>query len=178
MSNDPLKGEKQKKELKTRITWAIIISAYLGAYFGHERVLYESGGEDIISNLSSVMSDFYTMKEMILPLTGIKVMLPGALCLIPTDMGMIFVGLLFGCLYSLNQYTEYVTKGKERKGQEYGSGSFNTNYGGLINSYVMSPPLLKEAMINGEIKITYWDYVLFRMKKVFGKGKTGRKKFT
>ena len=176
MGNDPLKGENAKKELKSRIIWVLILSSYLGAFIGSERLYYESKGQDLISNISDVMQDIYSAREMILPVFNIKVFLPGALCLIPTDPGMIFVGLLFGSIYALNQYTEFISKGKERKGEEYGSGSFNTAYESLLNNYVMSPPLLKEAMINGEIKITYSDYLRWRMKKIFGFGNMGRKK--
>ena len=176
MGNNPLKGENAKKELKSRIIWVLILSSYLGAFIGAERVYYESKGQDLLSNISEVMQDIYSMREMILPVFNIKISLPGALCLVPTDPGMIFVGLLFGGIYALNQYTEFISKGKERKGEEYGSGAFNTGYQSLLNNYVMSPPLLKKAMINGEIEITLADYLSWKMRKILCFGDMGRKK--
>ena len=176
MGNDPLKGENRKKELKSRIIWVLILSSYLGAFIGSERLYYESKGEDLLSNISAVIEDIYSMREMALPILHTKISLPGALCLIPTDPGMIFVGLLIGSIYALNLYTEFISKGKERKGEEYGSGAFNTGYDHLINNYVMSPPLLKKAMINGEIKISRSDYLCWKVRKVLCFGHKGRKK--
>ena len=161
MATDPLKDERAKKELKRKILWVMLVSLYLGAFIGAERLYYESMGKDILSNIADVMQDAYTNRSICIPIIKISIEIPGALCIFPTDMGMVFVAGLIGAIYSLNEYTKYMSKKKTRTGEEYGSSSFNTNYEGLTKNFIMSPKILRQGFDEGKIEIGLSDYIKF-----------------
>ncbi|WP_026659843.1 hypothetical protein [Butyrivibrio sp. AC2005] len=159
MSYNPEREEKKKTELKTKIIWTLIASTYAGLYIGAEKVLYEAQNTPLLDSFSDIISDLYTLREVVLPIVGIKVTIPGALIIFPTDIGMVFIAILAGSLYCLSEYTKFVAKGKTRPGEEHGSSSFSTDYKTLTQNYMMSPKVLKQGLVSRNIKVSFFDYI-------------------
>ncbi len=164
MAYNPNREEKKLKDLKFNIFLIMGISLYAGLFLGAEAYKYSEDG--IVSHLEDLMTDFTSVQPFDKPLKllGFSIEgLPGALHLFPTDPRWLLIALIIGASFCLQQYIDYILHKNMRPNEEHGSSGFSTNYSQLTHDLIMSAPILKKAMINGDIKITFWDRIYVKI---------------